>query len=251
MWLGSVLEDSHDQVQIAFFWFVLCLMGLLTGLCIGPLPALLRLSTDRALHDNLQFIFLLRLNVCNDLAKAMKALDGKKRIDQVQITHHSGFSSGHDRVNQHGAGPGHIGHAADRPTCVCLPSGLYHARSGRVCSIRTNQEVTPPGIYFFDGWRVRPCMKIPTDLPQSRDPPERDVQRQRHNQTSKHEIYLPRLPEPSRGWTQHPTAIRACRYFYALVQQHGPQLQRCVRLPKNTPRVAPQAIFCVFGGSTA
>ena len=31
-----------------------------------------------ALHDNLQFIFLLRLNVCNDLAKAMKALDGKK-----------------------------------------------------------------------------------------------------------------------------------------------------------------------------
>ena len=29
------------------FWFVLCLMGLLTGLCIGPLPALLRLSTDR------------------------------------------------------------------------------------------------------------------------------------------------------------------------------------------------------------
>ena len=26
----------------------------------------------------LQFIFLLRLNVCNDLAEAMKALDGKK-----------------------------------------------------------------------------------------------------------------------------------------------------------------------------
>ena len=31
------------------------------------------------------------------------------RIDQVQITHHSGFPSGHDRVNRHGAGPGHIG----------------------------------------------------------------------------------------------------------------------------------------------
>ena len=29
------------------FWFVVCLMGLLTGLCIGSLPALLRLSTDR------------------------------------------------------------------------------------------------------------------------------------------------------------------------------------------------------------
>ena len=32
---------------VCLFWFVLCLMGLLTGLCIGPLPALLRLSTDR------------------------------------------------------------------------------------------------------------------------------------------------------------------------------------------------------------
>ena len=28
----------------------------------------------------LQFIFLLRLNVCNDLAEAMKALDGKKKL---------------------------------------------------------------------------------------------------------------------------------------------------------------------------
>ena len=67
-------------------------------------------------------------------------------------------------------------HAADhssRPTYVCLPSGLYHARSGRVLQQSgPNQEVTPlPGIYFFDGWRVRPCMKIPTDLPRTRDPP--------------------------------------------------------------------------------
>ena len=36
------------------------------------------IDVQTALHDNLQFIFLLRLNVCNDLAKAMKALDGKK-----------------------------------------------------------------------------------------------------------------------------------------------------------------------------
>ena len=32
---------------VCLFWFALCLMGLLTGLYIGPLPALLRLSTDR------------------------------------------------------------------------------------------------------------------------------------------------------------------------------------------------------------
>ena len=38
------------------------------------------IDVQTALHDNLQFIFLLRLNVCNDLAKAMKALDGKKQM---------------------------------------------------------------------------------------------------------------------------------------------------------------------------
>ena len=62
------------------FWFVLPLRGLLTGLCIGPLPALLRLPTNlTALQANYNSAFLLRLNVCNDLAKAMKALDGKKQ----------------------------------------------------------------------------------------------------------------------------------------------------------------------------
>ena len=41
--------------------------------------ALLRLLTFRrhCMIDNLQFIFLLRLNASNDLARAMKALDGK------------------------------------------------------------------------------------------------------------------------------------------------------------------------------
>ena len=74
-----------------------------------------------------------------------------------------------------------ICNAADhssRPTYVCLPSGLYHARSGRILQQSgPNQEVTPlPGIYFFDGWRVRPCMDIPTDLPRAQDPPEHDTQ---------------------------------------------------------------------------
>ena len=44
-------------------------------------------------------------------------------------------------------------YAADhssRPTYVCLPSGLYHARSGRILQQSgPNQEVTPlPGILF-------------------------------------------------------------------------------------------------------
>ena len=61
------------------FWVVLFLMGLLTGLCIGPLPALLRLPTYlTALQANYNSACLLQLNVCNDLAKAMKASDGRK-----------------------------------------------------------------------------------------------------------------------------------------------------------------------------
>ena len=47
-------------------------------------------------------------------------------------------------------------YAADhssRPTYVCPPSGLYHARSGRILrQSGSNDEVVPlPGIYFFDG----------------------------------------------------------------------------------------------------
>ena len=39
------------------------------------LPAFFEaIDVQTALHCNLQFIFLLQLNVCNDLAKAMKAL---------------------------------------------------------------------------------------------------------------------------------------------------------------------------------
>ena len=68
------------------FWFVWCLMGLLTGLCIGPLPALLRLLTQlTALQANYNSACLLRLNVCNDLAKAMKALDGKKKESEQTV----------------------------------------------------------------------------------------------------------------------------------------------------------------------
>ena len=50
-------------------------------------------------------------------------------------------------------------YAADRtpfPTYVCLPSGLYKARTGQVVAqTGPDQEILPlSGIYFFDGWRV-------------------------------------------------------------------------------------------------
>ena len=47
VWFLVLLCSGVFCLFVCLFWFVLCLMGLLTGLCIGPLPALLRLSTDR------------------------------------------------------------------------------------------------------------------------------------------------------------------------------------------------------------
>ena len=125
-----------------------------------------------------------------------------------------------------------------------LSSGLYHARSGRVLQQSgPNQEVTPlPGIYFFDGGRVRPCMQIPTDLPQSRDPPERDVQRPAATATTTESSQTPdeeardilakALRKPSRGWTRHLTGSNSS-LLYALVQQHGPQLQKIYEASKE------------------
>ena len=57
-------------------------------------------------------------------------------------------------------------YAADRtpfPTYVCLPSGLYKARTGQiVAQTGPEQEILPlSGMYFFDGWRVHPTLPIP------------------------------------------------------------------------------------------
>ena len=88
-----------------------------------------------------------------------------------------------------------------------------------------------------------------SSVPQSRDPPERDVQRPAATATTTESSQTP--DEKARdilakalqnqaedGPSTRRAAIRAHKYLYALVQQHGPQLQRYMRLPKNTPRVA-------------
>ena len=88
-------------------------------------------------------------------------------------------------------------YAADRtnrPTYVCLPSGLYNARTGRVLAqAGPEQEITPlPGIYFFDGWRVHPTLVIPTNLPSTKEAPVCDVEAPAHSTAS---IEQPRSPE--------------------------------------------------------
>ena len=132
-------------------------------------------------------------------------------------------------------------YAADRtnrPTYVCLPSGLYNARTGRVLAqAGPEQEITPlPGIYFFDGWRVHPTLVIPTNLPSSKEAPVCDVEAPAHSTANTEQ---PRSPEEEArdilataaknqtedGPSTRRAAIRACKYLRAMVTQHGPLIQ--------------------------
>ena len=103
-------------------------------------------------------------------------------------------------------------YAADRtprPTYVCLPSGLYHARTGRVLpQTGPSQEITPlPGIYFFDGWRVQPTLDIPSNLPSTKEAPAYGVGTTTHtprgteptrSPEKRHGTYLPQRPRTNR-----------------------------------------------------
>ena len=66
----------------------------------------------------------------------------------------------------------------NRPTYVCLPSGLYNARTGRVLAqAGPEQEITPlPGIYFLMGGVYNPTLVIPANLPSTKEAPVCDVE---------------------------------------------------------------------------
>ena len=132
-------------------------------------------------------------------------------------------------------------YAADRtnrPTYVCLPSGLYNARTGRVLAqAGPEQEITPlPGIYFFDGWRVHPTLVIPANLPSTKEAPVCDVEAPAHSTANTEQ---PRSPEEEArdilataaknqtedGPSTRRAAIRACKYLKAMVNQHGTLIQ--------------------------
>ena len=132
-------------------------------------------------------------------------------------------------------------YAADRtnrPTYVCLPSGLYNARTGRVLAqAGPEQEITPlPGIYFFDRWRVHPTLVIPANLPSTKEAPVCDVEAPAHSTANTEQ---PRSPEEEArdilataaknqtedGPSTRRAAIRACKYLKAMVNQHGTLIQ--------------------------
>ena len=81
---------------------------------------------------------------------------GKKKKDQHFLRNlHQIAAAGHDWIPVQDLPFDELilfAYAADRtprPTYVCLPSGLYHARTGRVLpQTGPSQEITPlPGIY--------------------------------------------------------------------------------------------------------
>ena len=121
---------------------------------------------------------------------------------------------------------------------MCLPSGLYNARTGRVLAqAGPEQEITPlPGIYFFDGWRVHPTLVIPANLPSTKEAPVCDVEAPAHGTANTEQ---PRSPEEEArdilataaknqtedGPSTRRAAIRACKYLKAMVNQHGTLIQ--------------------------
>ena len=132
-------------------------------------------------------------------------------------------------------------YAADRTnrrTYVCLPSGLYNARSGRVLAqAGPEQEITPlPGIYFFDGWRVHPTLVIPANLPSTKEAPVCDVEAPARSTASTEPLRSPEEEardilataaknQAEDGPSTRRAAIRACKYLRAMVNQHGPLIQ--------------------------
>ena len=140
-------------------------------------------------------------------------------------------------------------YAADhstRPTYVCLPSGLHNARTGRVLQpAGPYREVLPlPGILFFDAYKVEPTVTIPSDLPSAQDTPEEDTaassptspkidQARAREEEARDILAKAAHNQADDGPNTRRAAIRAYKYLYAMVNQHGSSSSKLMRRPKN------------------
>ena len=131
-------------------------------------------------------------------------------------------------------------YAADRtpfPTYVCLPSGLYKARTGQiVAQTGPEQEILSlPGIYFFDGWRLHPKLPIPDDLPRAKEAPVQgttlnapapDTEPKRSPEEEARDILaVAAKNQPEDGPNTRRAAVRACKYLRAMVSQYETTIQ--------------------------
>ena len=131
-------------------------------------------------------------------------------------------------------------YAADRtpfPTYVCLPSGLYKARTGQVVAqTGPEQEILSlPGMYFFDGWRVHPTLPIPDHLPRAREAPVLDIAQtaptpgtepiRSPEEEARDILATAAKNQPEDGPNTRRAAVRACKYLRAMVNQYESTIQ--------------------------
>ena len=144
-----------------------------------------------------------------------------------------------------------FGYAADAtplPTHICLPSGLYRSRTRRMVEREGKRQeiISLPGIFFFDGWRVQLSLKIPANVPQTKDVPDRGTPLGTPRAQTKDKDDARQLEEEARnilaaayrnqaknGPNTRQAAIRACKYLKVLVDRHGTVIHKCTRLPEN------------------
>ena len=118
------------------------------------------------------------------------------------------------------------------PTYVMLPTGLHKARTGALVPRQgPHQEIIPlPGIYFFDGWRVEPSLKIPDNLPQTQDMPVRitarapaqgAAPRQAPEDEARDILAAAAKNQIECGPGTRRAAVRAIKYLRTLVHKHG------------------------------
>ena len=181
-----------------------------------------------------------------------------------------------------------FGYAADGtplPTYICLPSGLYRSRTGRMVERegRYQEIISLPGIFFFDGWRVQPSLKVPANVPQTKDVPDKgtppgtprakttkDKDDTRQPEEEARDILAAAYKnQTENGPNTGRAAIRACKYLKVLVERHGKvihQVHKAARehtqqsksseatkqqhsaggtLPKITPELTSELLHCL------
>ena len=128
-----------------------------------------------------------------------------------------------------------FGYAADAtplPTYICLPSGLYRSRTGRMVEREgKRQEI----ISFQESSSLmQPSLKIPANVPQTKDVPDRGTPPGTPRAQTKDKDDARQPEEEARnilaaayrnqaenGPNTRRAAIRACKYLKVLVDRHG------------------------------
>ena len=115
---------------------------------------------------------------------------------------------------------------------MCLPSGLYKARTGQVVAqTGPGKEILSlPGKYFFDGWRLHPRLPIPDHLPRAKEAPVQGTAltapapgtepKRSPEEEARDILAVAAKNQPEDGPNTRRAAVRACKYLRAMVNQY-------------------------------